>query len=147
MIDAKLNNYLRPYLIFLAKIIIKLNISANIITFLGFFFGLCCFYSIINFYFMGAFLFLVLNRFWSADWAAHWFLFGFNSMTFYFSSSIGESSNIHFLFFFARDYPTHPHLRPRVPHHVSSGSFHRSLDRSLGPVVGLHNLFDCSPVP
>ena len=63
MIDAKLNNYLRPYLIFLAKIIIKLNISANIITFLGFFFGLCCFYSIINFYFMGAFLFLVLNRF------------------------------------------------------------------------------------
>jgi len=63
MIDAKLNNYLRPYLIFLAKIIIKLNISANIITFLGFFFGLCCFYSIINFYFTGAFLFLVLNRF------------------------------------------------------------------------------------
>ena len=63
MIDAKLNNYLRPYLIFLAKIIIKLNISANIITFLGFFFGLCCFYSIINFYFMSAFLFLFLNRF------------------------------------------------------------------------------------
>ena len=63
MIDAKLNNYLRPYLIFLAKIIIKLNISANIITFLGFFFGLCCFYSIINFYFMSALLFLFLNRF------------------------------------------------------------------------------------
>ena len=63
MIDAKLNIFLRPYLRFLAKIIIKLNISANIITFLGFFWGLCCFYSIINFYFMGAFLFLVLNRF------------------------------------------------------------------------------------
>jgi phosphatidylglycerophosphate synthase len=63
MIDAKLNNFLRPYLSFLAKIIIKLNVSANIITFLGFFWGLCCFYSIINFYFMGAFLFLVLNRF------------------------------------------------------------------------------------
>lgn len=63
MIDAKLNNYLRPYLILLAKIIIKLNISANIITFLGFFFGLCCFYSIINFYFMSALLFLFLNRF------------------------------------------------------------------------------------
>ena len=63
MIDAKLNNYLKPYLIFLAKIIIKLNISANIITFLGFFFGLCCFYSIINFYFMSALLFLFLNRF------------------------------------------------------------------------------------
>ena len=63
MIDAKLNNFLRPYLSFLAKIIIKLNISANIITFLGFFFGLCCFYSIINFYFMSALLFLFLNRF------------------------------------------------------------------------------------
>ena len=63
MIDAKLNIFLRPYLRFLAKIIIKLNISANIITFLGFFLGLCCFYSIINFYFMGAFLLLVLNRF------------------------------------------------------------------------------------
>lgn len=63
MIDAKLNIFLRPYLKFLAKIIIKLNVSANIITFLGFFWGLCCFYSIINFYFMGAFLFLVLNRF------------------------------------------------------------------------------------
>ena len=62
MIDDKLNNFLKPYLSFLAKIIIKLNISANIITFLGFFLGLCCFYSIINFYFMGAFLFLVLNR-------------------------------------------------------------------------------------
>ena len=63
MIDAKLNNFLRPYLSFLAKIIIKFNISANIITFLGFFFGLCCFYSIINFYFMSALLFLFLNRF------------------------------------------------------------------------------------
>ena len=63
MIDAKLNIFLRPHLRFLAKIIIKLNISANIITFLGFFFGLCCFYSIINFYFMSALLFLFLNRF------------------------------------------------------------------------------------
>ena len=45
MIDAKLNNFLRPYLSLLAKIIIKLNISANTITFLGFFLGLCCFYS------------------------------------------------------------------------------------------------------
>ena len=63
MIDAKLNNFLRPYLSFLAKIIIKLNISANIITFFGFFLGLCCFYSIINLNFMVAFFFLVLNRF------------------------------------------------------------------------------------
>ena len=32
MIDNKLNNYLRPYLSYLAKKIIKLSISANTIT-------------------------------------------------------------------------------------------------------------------
>lgn len=42
---------------------------------------------------------LILNKFWGANLASHWFLFGFNSMTFYFASSIGEDSNIHFLFF------------------------------------------------
>ena len=62
MIDDKLNNYLKPYLIFLAKKIIKLKVSANAVTIIGFFFGLCCFYSIINFYFIYAFLFLFLNR-------------------------------------------------------------------------------------
>ena len=61
MIDAKLNSYLGPYFSYLAKQIIKLNLSANIITIIGFSFGLCCFYSIINFCFIGAFLFLILN--------------------------------------------------------------------------------------
>lgn len=42
---------------------------------------------------------LVINRFWSTNWAAHWFLFGFNFIAFYFSSSIGSGGNIHFLFF------------------------------------------------
>ena len=48
MIDAKLNNYFRPYLSYLAKKTIKLRISANTITLIGFIFGLCCFYSIVN---------------------------------------------------------------------------------------------------
>ena len=63
MIDAKLNNYLRPYLSHLAKKTIKLRVSANTVTIIGFIFGLCCFYSIVNLYFLSAFLFLFLNRF------------------------------------------------------------------------------------
>ena len=63
MIDDKLNNYLRPYLSYLAKKTIRLRISANTVTITGFIFGLCCFYSIINFYFISAFFFLFLNRF------------------------------------------------------------------------------------
>ena len=63
MIDAKLNNYLSRPLTYLAKKTIKLNISANMITFIGFFFGLCCFYSVIKLYFFSAFFFLFLNRF------------------------------------------------------------------------------------
>ena len=63
MIDAKLNNLLTPLLSYLAKKTIKLRISANIVTIIGFVFGLCCFYSIINFYFLSAFVFLFLNRF------------------------------------------------------------------------------------
>ncbi|MDC0457517.1 CDP-alcohol phosphatidyltransferase family protein [Alphaproteobacteria bacterium] len=63
MIDDRLNNYLRPYLSYLAKKTIKLGISANTVTTIGFIFGLCCFYSIINFHLFSAFLFLFLNRF------------------------------------------------------------------------------------
>lgn len=33
------------------------------------------------------------------DASAHWFLFGFNSLLFFFSSSIGKEGNVHFLFF------------------------------------------------
>ena len=47
---------------YLAKKIIKTNISANAITFIGFLFGLCCFYFIINSYFTYAAIFLFLNR-------------------------------------------------------------------------------------
>ncbi len=42
---------------------------------------------------------LVLKRYINTDWAAHWFLFGFDVMVFYFSSAIGRNSNLHFLFF------------------------------------------------
>ena len=63
MIDDKLNNYLRPYLSYLAKITVKLRISANTVTIIGFIFGLCCFYSKVNFNFLSAFFFLFLNRF------------------------------------------------------------------------------------
>ena len=63
MIDSQLNKLLKPTLNEIAKQFIKLGFNANFITFLGFFFGLCCFYSIINFYFMSALLFLFLNRF------------------------------------------------------------------------------------
>lgn len=41
----------------------------------------------------------IVNKYWSTNWAANWFLFGFNFMAFFFSSSIGKDSNIHFLFF------------------------------------------------
>ena len=63
MLDKKINNYLNPYLFYLAKILFRFNISANFITLIGFFFGLFCFYFIINTNFTLAFLFLFLNRF------------------------------------------------------------------------------------
>ncbi|WP_375559208.1 sensor histidine kinase [Bernardetia sp. OM2101] len=42
---------------------------------------------------------LIVKSYLSISWAAHWFLFGFNFVAFYFASSIGKDSNIHFLFF------------------------------------------------
>ena len=33
------------------------------------------------------------------EYSAHWFLFGFNGIVFYFSSAVGKDSNLHFLFF------------------------------------------------
>ena len=63
MIDVNLNNYLKPYLSYLAQKTIRLRITANMITMVGFIFGLCCFYSLINLYFFSAFFFLFLNRF------------------------------------------------------------------------------------
>ena len=62
MIDKKINNYLNPYLFYIAKILCKFNISANFITLIGSIFGLLCFFFIIKSNFILAFLFLFLNR-------------------------------------------------------------------------------------
>jgi signal transduction histidine kinase len=42
---------------------------------------------------------LIIKRYLSVIWAANWFLFGINFIAFYFASSIGKDSNVHFLFF------------------------------------------------
>ena len=63
MLDKKINNYLRPYLFYLSKILCNFNISANFVTLIGFVSGLICFFFIINSNFIFAFLFLFLNRF------------------------------------------------------------------------------------
>jgi len=62
MIDKKINNYLKPYLFYVAKILCKFNISANFITLIGCIFGFFCFFFIIKSNFILAFLFLFLNR-------------------------------------------------------------------------------------
>ena len=62
MIDKKINNYLNPYLFYIAKILCKFNISANFITLIGFIFGFFCFFFIVKSNFILAFLFLFLNR-------------------------------------------------------------------------------------
>ena len=62
MIDKKINNYLKPYLFYVAKILCKFNISANFITLIGSIFGFFCFFFIIKSNFILAFLFLFLNR-------------------------------------------------------------------------------------
>ena len=63
MIDNHLNKFLKPSLNKIAKLFINFGFKANCITFLGFFFGLCCFYFIINSSFLNAIIFLFLNRF------------------------------------------------------------------------------------
>ena len=62
MIDKKINNYLKPYLFYVAKILCKYNITANFITLIGSISGFLCFFFIIKSNFMLAFLFLFLNR-------------------------------------------------------------------------------------
>ena len=62
MIDTKLNKFLKPTLNEIAKLLIKFGFKANFVTFVGFFFGLCCFYFIINSLFLLAIIFLFLNR-------------------------------------------------------------------------------------
>ena len=63
MIDAQLNKILKPILGIFVKKLSKFNINPNTISFIGFAFGLCCFYSIANAMFIYAFVFLCLNRF------------------------------------------------------------------------------------
>ncbi len=63
MIDSQLNKLLRPTLNETAKLFIKLGFNADYITFLGFLFGLFCFYFTINSLFIYAIIFLFLNRF------------------------------------------------------------------------------------
>ena len=63
MIDSQLNKFLKPALNEIAKQFINFGFKANSITFVGFFFGLCCFYFIVNSLFINAIIFLFLNRF------------------------------------------------------------------------------------
>ena len=62
MIDTKLNKFLKPTLNEIAKLLIKFGFKANFVTFVGFFFGVCCFYFIVNSLFLLAIIFLFLNR-------------------------------------------------------------------------------------
>ena len=63
MFDRQINKVLKPTLDLLAKKLSQLNIQANMVTFTGFIFGICCFYFIIEEMFMYAYVFLFLNRF------------------------------------------------------------------------------------
>ena len=62
MIDAHLNKILKPVLEAVAKKLLNFNINPNSISFIGFFFGVCSFFSIVNTMFFLAFIFLCLNR-------------------------------------------------------------------------------------
>ena len=62
MIDTELNKFLKPTLNEIAKLLIKFGFKANFVTFVGFFFGVCCFYFIVNSLFLLAIIFLFLNR-------------------------------------------------------------------------------------
>ena len=63
MFDGQINKILKPALDLLAKKLSYFNIQANMVTLTGFFFGLCCFYSIVKEMFICASIFLFLNRF------------------------------------------------------------------------------------
>ena len=63
MIDAQINKVIKPVLDVLAKNLLRYNVKANLVTFIGFFFGLFCFYFIVKEMFVYAGIFLFLNRF------------------------------------------------------------------------------------
>ena len=62
MIDKQINKILKPILNVFAKKLLKFNINPNSLTFIGFIFGICCFYFIVNSMFAYAGIFLFLNR-------------------------------------------------------------------------------------
>ena len=63
MFDRQINKILKPTLDVFAKKLSQYKIQANMVTFAGFFFGLCCFYFIVDEMFIHASIFLFLNRF------------------------------------------------------------------------------------
>ena len=63
MIDAQINKVIKPVLNIFAKKLLRYNVKANFVTFIGFFFGLFCFYFIVKEMFVYAGIFLFLNRF------------------------------------------------------------------------------------
>ena len=63
MFDGQINKTLKPLLDFLAKKLSQFNIQPNVVTLIGFCFGICCFYFIVKEMFIYAFIFLFLNRF------------------------------------------------------------------------------------
>ena len=63
MFDAQINQVIKPFLDVFAKILLRYNFKANLVTFTGFFFGLFCFYFIVKEMFVYAGVFLFLNRF------------------------------------------------------------------------------------
>ena len=63
MIDARINKIFKPILNAFAEKLLKLNVSPNLLTLIGFFFGICCFYFIVNQMFIYAAIFLLINRF------------------------------------------------------------------------------------
>ena len=63
MIDAQINKIIKPFLDLLAKKLLRYNVKPNLVTFIGFVFGLFCFYFIVREMFFYAGIFLFLNRF------------------------------------------------------------------------------------
>ena len=63
MFDGQINKTLKPLLDFLAIKLSQFNIQPNVVTLIGFCFGLCCFYFIVKEMFIYASIFLFLNRF------------------------------------------------------------------------------------
>ena len=62
MIDKEINLILKPFLEVIGVSLVKLNIKANQITFIGLILGIICFIFLIQGYFLLALLFFLLNR-------------------------------------------------------------------------------------